>query len=214
MIVLQILGWILAGILLLLLLIFLLLLPSVRVHFSGMGGDMKATVYYLFLRFRVYPTKEKPEKPKKKRRKKPDAPKEDEPPPEKKKVSPFVTFKQYKPFIHKAKKVLRALCKRLVIYKVKANIKISGADAHQTALKYAKAASFLAIFLQILSWAFTVKKPDIAISPDFLSEKSAYDISLRLRIRPVFFLIAGARLLPDYLKVSRQDKKTRKGGKK
>jgi len=214
--VLQILGWILAGILLIILLITLLMLPNVRLHFSGKDGQMKASAHYLFLRFRIHPAKEKREKKRKKREKKPKEEKKKRQElkrGEEEKAPLLEMLKQYKPLIAKSKKVLRKLCKRLVIYKVRANVKIVGADAHQTALKYSKGVSFAAILLQILGWAFTVKKPDIVISPDFLGQKITYEFSLRVRIRPIAFVIAGMQLLPAYLKVSKQNNKTQKGGK-
>ena len=225
MIVLNILGWILAGLLLLLALVFLLMLPSLRVCFSYEGGQMKVILRYLFLFYRIYPTKEKP---KKKKRKKPTPEKDEEEPdaPEDKKKKPSVmqTLRQNKHFFRKARKILRSLCKRLVIYKVKARIKISSEDAHHTALKYSKTAFFSAILMQILGEVFTVKKADIVISPDFLSDKSICDISLRVRIRPIFAFVAFVRLLmapkvglrdiKAYLKVPKQGRKTRKGGKK
>ena len=215
MIVLSILGWILAGLLLLLALAFLLMLPSLRVCFSLEGGQMKVTARYLFVFYRIYPVKERRRK---KKHKKP-APEEDEEEPtaaqdKKKKPSAMQMLKWYRPFIHKAKKVLRSLCKRLVIYKVKARVKVAGEDAHRTALKYSKTACLAAVLMQILSEIFTVKKPDIIISPDFLSEKSDLDISFRLRIRLIFAFIAGIQLLAAYLKVPKNGRKTRKGGKK
>ena len=225
MIVLNILGWIAAGLLVLLSLVFLLLLPSVRVCFSLQSGQMKVIVCYLFLFYRIYPFKEKP---KKKKRKKP-APKEDEkepPAPEDKQKKTFTmqTLRQYRRYIRKAQKILRSLCKRLVIYKVKARVQVAGDDAHRTALKYSKTACLAAVLMHILGKLFTVKKADIIISPDFLREQSACDISFRLRIRPIFLLIAGVRFMfipkislrtfKAYLKGPKQSRKTRKGGKK
>jgi len=210
------LGWILAVLFALPLLVLLLLLPSLRLHFSSAGGNIKVKAKYLFLSFQLYPIKVKPEKKKKKKAKKQPEPEKDKPPPaEKEKLSALQTWEQYKPLIQKAKKTMRFICKRLIIYKVKARVAVRGPDAHQTAITYAKTASFTSILMQILGWIFTLKKTDIVIAPDFLGEKSSYDISFRLRIRPIFVLTALIGLLPALLKAFKKNKKTkRKGGKK
>ena len=212
---LTILGWIGFGLLALLVLVFLLLLPSLRLHFSAREGEVKLSAHYLFLRYRILPAKDEKPAKKAKKAKKPETPPEEEEEPEKEdKLSLSQRWQQYRPLIRKGGKVLRRLCKRVVIYKVRARVKLCGEDAHQTALKYAKVTSGAAVLFQLLEWAFTLKKTDIGVAPDFLGQKDSYDVSFRLRVRPVHFVTAGAAMLVAYLKASRRGKKIRKGGKK
>ena len=214
MIWLSVLGWVGAGLLALLVLVFLLLLPSLRLHFSALDGNIKISAHYLFLRYGAFPLKEKPDK---KPKKKP--PKEDEKPePETEaKPSPWQMWEQYRPLIRKGGKTLQKLCKRVVIYKVWARIKICDEDAHKTALKYAKITSGAAVLSQLIGELFTVRKSDVQILPDFLgqnSNNSSYNISFRLRVRPLHIVSAGVVMLIAYLKTSRQGRIKRKGGKK
>ena len=211
---LTILGWVGVGLLALLVLIFLLTLPSLRLHFSAQNGEVKLSAHYLFLRLRILPTKEKPTKKVKKAKKAKTSPKEEKEPAKKKKLSMGQKWEQYRPLIRKGGKSLRQLCKRVVIYKVRVRIKICGEDAHQTALKYAKVSSGAAVLTQLLNWAFTLKKPDVETLPDFLGQHDSYDVSFRLRVRPLHFVTAGITVLAAYLKASRRVKKIRKGGKK
>ena len=218
MILLTILEWVVALLLGLLILAFLLLLPSLRLHFSARGGEVKLSAHYLFLRYRVLPAKERLEKKAKKKPKKakepPEEPEEEDQPPKKAEPSLSQKWRQYRPLIRKGGKVVRKLCKRVVIYNVRARVKICGEDAHQAALSYAKVTSGVAVLLQILDWVLTLKKPDIEIAPDFLGQSSICDISFKLRVRPVHFALAGIIMFTAYLKASRRGKKIRKGGKK
>jgi len=217
LIALAILGWIALGLLALLVLVLLLTLPSLRLHFSARDGEVKLSAHYLFLRYKILPWLEKPEKKKKakkKTKKAKEPPEEEEKPDKAKETSLSQKWEQYRPLIRKSGKVVRRLCKRVVIYKVHARVKICGEDAHQTALSYAKMASGATVLSQILGWVFTLKKSDIEILPDFIGQSSSYDISFRLRLRPVHMLTAGITMLSAYLKTSRRGKKIRKGGKK
>lgn len=214
MTILTILGWIALGIPALLLLLFLLTLPSVRLSFAAAGGEFKVTAHYLIFFYRLYPIKTRRKKPKKKKKEAPPPPPEEEPPlEEEEKVPLSKTLARVRPFARRAKGILRRLGKRLVIYRVRARVRVGGPDAHQTALRYAKATAFAAILTQILGWAVTLKKADIEIAPDFLHEKGGYEIAFRLRIRPVFMLWAGIQLLFAWLGSKKKKKQRRKGGR-
>ena len=210
MIVLTILAWFFAGILALLLILILLMLPSVRIYFSASQGNIKASVRYLLFSYRLHPRPEKPEKagkPPKEPKAQPEAP------PGEKADKPSVmgALEQYKPLLRGAKKAAGYVCKRVVIYKVRARIKIGGPDAHAAALRYAGVSSFAAILTQVLGHLFTLRKTDVQITPDLIHEQSEYEVSLRVRIRPIYLFIASARLIPALLATH---KKSRKGGKK
>ena len=221
MTVLLVLGWVGVGLLALLGLVFLLLLPSVRLHFSARDGDIKISVHYLFLRYGILPQKEKPAKKPKKHKEKLVKEEEPEEPAKKQKPSISMMWEQYRPLIRKGGKTLKTLCKRMVIYKVRARVKICDEDAHKTALKYAKITSGAAVFLQVISRVFTLKKTDMQVLPDFLGESSGYDISFRLRVRPLHIVTAGVVMLIAYLKTLRRGRNIkprginkRKGGRK
>jgi len=217
LIVLTILSWVLVGIFSLILLILLLTLPAVRLHVSAINGDFKITAWYLCFFYRVYPMKVRPEKPaklKKKPKAEPEEKKDEDKPPDKEKPSIAKLFKRYKAFGVKAIKILRQLSKRLVVYKISVKVKIGGQDAHQTALRYAKATSFTAILIQLFDRLVTLKKPGVEVLPDFLQEQNDYAISFRLRFRPIFGVIAGIQLLAAWISSKRHKKPRRKGGKK
>ena len=207
---LAILGWVVGGLLALPVLVLLLSLPLLRLHFSARDGEVKLTAHYLFLRFKILPAKEKPEK----KAKKPKPPKEEEAPEKAEELSLRQKWRQYRPLIRTGGRTLQRLCKRVIIYKVWVRVKICSEDAHQTALKYAKITSGAVVLTQILDWVFTLRKADIKISPDFLGQHDSYNVSFWLRVRPLHILTAGYTMLKAYLKASKRGKKIRKGGKK
>lgn len=190
-----------------LLVLLLLLLAPVRVSFRSWNGETTASVRYLLFRFQLLPWKERKKKPRKPKKEKPkkkskvkEAPKEPKKPPAKK---PNKKVEQLRRLLKSSRKAVALLCRHLVIYQVKAELQIGKGDAHQTALAYAKAASFLAILLELLGELFVLRKPDIRMEPAFHRETSQYNLALKVRLRPIFPLAAGVILLTGMLKGSR-----------
>lgn len=196
-----------------LLLIFLLLLVPVRLRFSLWDSEMSASVHYLFFRFRILPLPEEkePAKKKKKAKKEPEPKSEKEEKPQKDKQPFSEKWEKIRGLIRSAKKSVALLCRHVVIYKLHAEVVVARPDAHKTALAYAKTTSFGAILLEVLDWAFVLKKPRVRISPDFTREKSVYNVAFRVRIRPLFAIIAGLQVLFAFLKTSSKKSK-QKGG--
>jgi hypothetical protein len=94
------------------------------------------------------------------------------------------------------------------------HITISREDAHQTALAYAKFALFLHTLLELVDSIFVLKKHRLTLSPDFTRETSVYDVSFRIRFRPLFAFLTGGEILLALLgKASKNSKKSvSKGG--
>ena len=228
MIALQILIGILLVIVGIILLALLLCIPSVRVHASYLKGEMRLSVHYLFLRYVIFPLApeepEEPEKPVKEKKAKKKKKKPPEPPtPEEEKVKAALkdTLEQYKPLISAVRRSLRKMLKRIHIYKIEAGLDLVGGDAHKTALLYAKAANGINIFILLLEDLFTVRVKYLRVSPDFISEKTRLNLSLRIKMRPITVIPVGISLFFAYLKTLPPRKKRRsifsknksKGGK-
>jgi len=176
-----------------LLLLLLLLLSNVRLHVSFSQGQGKVSLHYLFLRFRLFPSKEKKgkEKPKKAAKEQEEAPPEEKP----RKKSLSQRLEGIRHFIGSSGKAFQQMRRHIIFYKLQGHITVSREDAHQTALAYARFALFLQALLEIVDSLFVLKMHKLTVSPDFTRERSTYDISFRIRFRPLFLLTAGGRLL-------------------
>ncbi|MDR2909389.1 MAG: hypothetical protein LBU86_05865 [Oscillospiraceae bacterium] len=211
--VLAVIGRLLLGILGLILLLALLMCFSLRLRVSLISGELSVSAHYLFLRYRILPPKEKPLK---KARKKKDKPKKEEPPPEEKKPknkerqSLKGLWEQYLPLLRTAGKTVRRLCRRIVIYNVKAGVDVGGEDAHAAAIRYAKAASLAAVLRELLGEIFTLRIKYLRISPEFLHDGVSANLSARIRFRPIFALVAAVHLFFAFLKSRINNKSTGK----
>ncbi|MGI6404440.1 MAG: hypothetical protein ACOX0K_09620 [Oscillospiraceae bacterium] len=197
-----------------LLLLLLLLLSSIRLHISYRQGQAQVSLHYLFLRFRLYPSKKKAAS-KKKRDKAPK--KEEAAQPEgkpKKKKSLSQRLEEIRHLIGSSSKALGRMRRHIIFYKLRGHITISREDAHQTALAYAKFALFLHTLLELVDSIFVLKKHRLTLSPDFTRETSVYDVSFRIRFRPLFAFLTGGEILLALLgKASKNSKKSvSKGG--
>jgi len=206
------------------LLLLLLVCIPVRLHIAYSGQTFRLHLYLLFLRFDLSPDKllqkleqrgEKPQKKKKEKKAEPgtEAAEEDEPKKKKKKLG----MEDIKPLWLASRRALNLVRRHFILYQVRVNAAISRPDAHQTALAYAKTSAFLSVLLSILGELFVLKPARVHVSPDFTKDKSNWDISLRLRIRPVFVLAAAVCLLAGIIKAMRRApaarvKTNRKGG--
>lgn len=215
--VLIVVGWILLG---LVILLPLGLLPNLRLSFSSRDGEIKLSVHYLFLRYKILPMREKPprekpsKKPKKKKLKSKKHPPKAEPKKEKHTTNELI--EKYRPLVTEVRGTIRSLAGRVVVYKIKVRISVGGGDAHTTALKFAEVSSSAGIGVQLLGSLVKLRlgRQSIVITPDFLAPHSSSAIALKVRVRPIFLVIAGARLIPAYIRVVGKDRKTKRGGKK
>ncbi len=198
-----------------LLLLFLLLLPSVRLHLSYKQGEAQVSLHYLFLRFRLFPLKKKPDATEEPDRQAQEAeakePKEEEP---QKKKSFAHQLEDIRDLVRSSGKALDRLRRHIIFYRLRGRITVAREDAHQTALAYAKTALLLQTLLEVIGGVFVLKQHKLTLSPDFTRESSAYHLSLRIRFRPLFVLTAGAGVLFALLRNARRGRKksVSKGG--
>jgi hypothetical protein len=186
----------------------LLLLAPVSVEVRYQRGEADVKAHYLFLSYDLL--KKRPAKPKKE-----PPPKEPEPEagekPKKKKENPL-------PMIWKLLKASRwglGLFRRhLVFSRVRIILRVGGEDAHQIALTYGKVSAAVTAALDVIGLAFVLRKPDVAIAPDFLAPGIDAEARLRVGIRPLFALMAGVSIFRQYLRLqTRNKKRLNKGGK-
>ena len=175
-------AWIIIGILLLIaLFILVLLLARVQLVISY-KNDFSVHAKLLFLKFKLYPEKEKPKKKPKKK-----VPTPTKAPPKKveqKKKGDIL------PKLFEYRKVIISIVKEFatkVHFKfVKINIKIATDDAAKTALAYSGAVqgvSYLVSFLENYSNVDITKNSSINVYTDFLSEESELDGSVYIYTR-------------------------------
>ena len=198
-----------------LLLILLLLAPvSLRLRFRS--GEVFISVHYLFLSFdlsaqALQKHAEKQERKKKKKPPKPE-PEEEQPAeePEKKKGKKE-TLQTVRRLLGSTPKGLAVLRRHLIVYRVKVDICVAREDAHETAIAYGRTCSFVSILLALLGELFVLRPASVQIHPDFVSGKSVYDVSLRLRISPLFVLWAGVVVLHRFLQTRHGKKRPPSG---
>lgn len=185
--------WILGGILLF---VFLLLLPSISLHASWQEESYHLTAHYLFFRFDL--TKERPKKDDTlKKKKKPKKEKEEE-----KKAGIGDIIPQVWETLKSSRWAFGLIRRHLIFYRLRVLASIGGPDAHQTAEAYGKTAALINGGLGLLGEIFPVHIEQIVIIPDFLSEQSHYDLSGRVRIRPIFGAAAALNLVWVFLLAS------------
>jgi hypothetical protein len=198
-----------------LLLLFLLCVP-LGLRLSYEKGELSLTLGYLFLRVRLLPAKApgraaKPAKPKKKakpRGRPPDGEK-----PGEKKRAPGELLDILLDLLRSTGGAWNILRRHVVFHRVRLYFLISGEDAHKTALAYARYSAAVFSVLSLLSAIFVLKDRTVFLSPDFTGTKSRYDLSLRVRIRPVFAVAAAASLLWHFLKGRIRRPTKSKGGR-
>ncbi|MCL2033985.1 MAG: DUF2953 domain-containing protein [Oscillospiraceae bacterium] len=199
-----------------------LLFSPVCLRFAYRGGKINASVHYVF--FKISLLREKTEADRKKeakRRKRQEAriskkaaKKKDEDETKQKKISGNLGSVKNIWEIVKACKKVDALRRRLIFYKIDVAIAVGGDDAMKTATSYGMVCALSANIISLLSALFTVKKPNVRIRPDFMLDKTAADISFRMRITPFYVFAAGFRVIYEIVKIILKNKnKRKKGGK-
>lgn len=199
-----------------------LLFSPIVLRFSSRNGAMSFKLRYIFFIVDLSPEKLEKRKTKRaerlaKKESKKKKPKEEaQPAEEKKKKKAAVTMKTIWSYVKASKKGLDAVCRHVVIYKIKATIIAGGGDAAQIAKNYAAYCMIASNGLSVLDTLFDVKEPDIYIQPDFLREKTLFELAFRVRILPWFLLLAGVNVFSGILKIMRENKQQDdkiKGGK-
>ncbi len=177
-----------------LILIVLLLLLRVTLWVQIRDGETVLFAGVLWLRFQVYPPREKKRK-RKPAKNKPSAAsagqsgKKSRPAPKKQSLSEQLqmVLEFLEPLPKPVKKLIRGIC----ITKVKVYIRVAESDAASTAISYGKTCAIVHSALAVLRNIFTVQVKAIKIEPDFLSEHPAHDISFQVKLHVYTAAVAG-----------------------
>lgn len=186
-----------------LILIVLLLLLRVTLWVQIRDGETVLFAGVLWLRFQVYPPREKKRK-RKPAKNKPSAAsagqsgKKSRPAPKKQSLSEQLqmVLEFLEPLPKPVKKLIRGIC----ITKVKVYIRVAESDAASTAISYGKTCAIVHSALAVLRNIFTVQVKAIKIEPDFLSEHPAHDISFQVKLHVYTAVAAVAGYLWAYFK--------------
>lgn len=204
-------AWIITGSIVLLLLAVLLV--PIRLCFAYGRGGLSLSLHFLFVRLRILPTKEKKppsakkqqrmdakaaEKKTKKEAKKAAKAEKEPPPSEKAKQSTGDFLEMLWEFAKTSHRALSILRRHLVVYKLQAVVLVGGADAFETAMKFSRISTICYTAMCLLDELVILQPPQISISPQFLSEETTAEVSVRVRISLLFLLwaaiVAAARL--------------------
>ncbi len=175
--------------------ILILLMIPVRIKLDY-GEKTTLRLGYFFLSFRIYPAKEK--KPGKKK-KTPEKKKEEEKKkPQKKKTGKLKQLLDKHgadgliEILKEAAKIvtelLGGLARHLYFTRFNVRICVVGEDAADTAVKYGYVCSAVYLPIAVLSEHSVIKKHSEDISAGFLAEKTAAELELTAKIRPLFLI--------------------------
>lgn len=193
-------GWIVLLIILGLLLTVLLTPAGVR--FTYDQGEMSLDVRFGPIRRRIFPGKEKPEKPEKekkpgKKRQKPPKgekeKKEEKEKPPKAKISReqiLYALEKLPPILGRA---LGGTRRRVRIKPLKVHLLVAGPDPADTAVLYGKLEAALLAFLPVLRRAVHIRDEDIRLFLDFSQEQMDCIAELGTTLRPWDLLAVGGR---------------------
>ena len=196
------------------LLILLLLIIPLKLRFAWADDKLKLDIGWLFLWFDCSPEaileriEKRAEKPvSKKPPKKP-------PKPKKKPRSALETLQTVFMLMRELKRPWNILRRHIVFSNVRIYLIVSGKDAHEAAVNYAKYSTVVFGLLTLVCQIFTVKKHEVFLLPDFTG-RAFHDISFRMRIRPIFAVAAAVNLLFRFLVSLIRNRSVKvKGGKK
>lgn len=200
----------LLGIILFIIVLFLIPV-RVTAHYEG---TFEMYVQYLFLKIRLFPKEEKAKKPKKeKETKEKDDKKKQNKKPKEKGDNIFLTFYNNQGFegvlqliadtMNAVGGMFGGIFKHFVFRELYLEMKVSGSDAAETAIKYGKISSAVFPAMGYLCSKARVKKYNIDISPDFLAVKDEAMFHLKFGLSPIFVtnsvIAAGFKLFKNVL---------------
>ncbi len=200
----------LLGIILFIIVLFLIPV-RVTAHYEG---TFEMYVQYLFLKIRLFPKEEKEKKPKKeKETKEKDDKKKQNKKPKEKGDNIFLTFYNNQGFegvlqliadtMNAVGGMFGGIFKHFVFRELYLEMKVSGPDAAETAIKYGKISSAVFPAMGYLCSKARVKKYNIDISPDFLAVKDEAMFHLKFGLSPIFVtnsvIAAGFKLFKNVL---------------
>ncbi|MBE6754849.1 MAG: DUF2953 domain-containing protein [Ruminococcaceae bacterium] len=200
----------LLGIILFIIVLFLIPV-RVTAHYEG---TFEMYVQYLFLKIRLFPKEEKEKQPKKeKETKEKDDKKKQNKKPKEKGDNIFLTFYNNQGFegvlqliadtMNAVGGMFGGIFKHFVFRELYLEMKVSGSDAAETAIKYGKISSAVFPAMGYLCSKARVKKYNIDISPDFLAVKDEAMFHLKFGLSPIFVtnsvIAAGFKLFKNVL---------------
>ena len=203
----------LLGIILFIIVLFLIPV-RVTAHYEG---TFEMYVQYLFLKIRLFPKEEKEKKPQKEKKTKKKPEKEEKKKkndkPKEKGDNIFLTFYNNQGFegviqliadaMNAVGGMFGGIFRHFVFRELYLEMKVSGADAAETAIKYGKISSAVFPAMGYLCSKARVKKYNIDISPDFLAVKDEAMFHLQFGLSPIFatnsVIAAGFKLFKNVL---------------
>lgn len=172
----------------------------VTVHYDD---DVALDIGWLFLKFRVLPKKEKPDKPKKKKKEKKEKPKKEElekkdetvKEPKQKKDNMFVRFYHNKgvdgvlQLLKEVELALKGMFRRIfrafAFKELYISMTVGAGDSAETAIKYGKTCEVAFPAMGYIVSNMKVRKYNIEITPDFLYGSNSARIHTQITVVPL-----------------------------
>lgn len=208
---------------------FIVLLFSINIDIIiDYSESFSLEIKYLFIKYKVYPQKDKKKK-EPKRKKEPEKKKKEvkkEEPKEKRNI--FKQFYENQGFnatlqlIKEAAKYLGGTLGRIyraiLIKEMFINLTIGSGDAAKTAIDYGKTCASVFPALGFICSNMRVRKYNIDVSPDFLANRNTAEFHLRLGVRPIKItnaavIVAVQLLFKVLLKIYKGSRPTEKDNK-
>jgi len=118
--------------------------------------------------------------------------------------------------LKQSRRGFRVIRKNIAVTKLLLLVSVGGEDAHQTAELYGKYAAAIFPVLGLLGSLVKIRDPAIYLAPNFLSEKTVIEASVRVRVTPLAILIAtlhiGVSVIRVLLNSKDKSKDKNKGG--
>ena len=190
----------------------LLLIVFLLTRFAGIilryDDDMSVTVQYGLIKFKLGGGKKKPKKKKEKKKKKKK--KKEEEPAEASEADKDAEKKKKKEnraaifdLIREVKKILPKFIGKIHFRSAKLNVKVATGDAASTALACGGAKAGASILFELIDKFAVLERGssrNVAIEPDFTSDEMKYDIDVRFRLRVIWAVHYGLKVLLKFIK--------------
>lgn len=172
-----------------LMLVLLLISPfCLLLHYEN--GDIRILLRYLFIKFQLFPKREK-KPPRKKEGKAKSPPKKSQSEPEKQNIGELLAFMRF--FMKESAREIAAVRNYIILDKIHFRCKIAGEDAADTAIKYGELQILAGITFATLRNFFKLKFDVFSIAPDFTGEENDLRLSLTVRMPFAVALFIGIR---------------------
>ncbi len=194
----------------------LALIVFLLTRFAGIilryDDEMSVTVTYGLIRYRLGKKKKakKPKKPKEKKPKKKKKKKEEEPAAvddeaakaaekQKKREKREALFE----LIREVKRILPKFVGKIHFRSAKLHVRVATGDAASTALACGGAKASASILFELIDHFAVLERgsaKNVAIEPDFTSDEMKYDVDVRFRLRVIWAIHYGLKVLLSFIK--------------